>query len=93
MVGQNEQEDILLLKVTEKLPPVNIFSNIFSSETTWPINAKFHEKPTWVWGSKFGVKSRYLVVFAASHYVRSVFIHVVFSHTTLEQRNSLLEVE
>ena len=26
------------------------FSKIFSSETTWPINAKFHEEPPWVGG-------------------------------------------
>ena len=26
---------------------MSIFSNIFSSETTWPIEAKFHVEPPW----------------------------------------------
>ena len=28
------------------------FSNIFSSETTWPIKAKFYVEPPWVGGTK-----------------------------------------
>ena len=29
-----------------------LFSNIFFSETAWPINAKFHEEPPWELGKK-----------------------------------------
>ena len=29
-----------------------LFSNIFFSETTWPINAKFHVEPPWEGGAK-----------------------------------------
>ena len=28
-------------------------SNIFSSKTAWPINAKFYVEPPWVGGTKF----------------------------------------
>ena len=28
------------------------FSNIFSSETAWPIKAKFYVEPPWEWGTK-----------------------------------------
>ena len=38
-------------KVTEILPPVNI-SNTFSSENTWPIEAKFHVDTTWARGNE-----------------------------------------
>ena len=32
---------------------LSIFSNIFSSETTGPIEAKFHVEPPWDGGTKF----------------------------------------
>ena len=28
------------------------FSNFFSLETAWPIEAKFHVEPAWDWGTK-----------------------------------------
>ena len=31
---------------------MSTFSNIFSSETTGPIEAKFHMEPPWDWGTK-----------------------------------------
>ena len=33
---------------------LSTFSNIFSSETTWPIEAKFHMEPPWDGGTKCG---------------------------------------
>ena len=36
-----------------------------------------------------GVKSRYLVVFAVSYYIRNVFIHGVFFHT-ISAKNEIL---
>ena len=32
--------------------PSSAFSNIFSSETTWPIKAKFYVEPPWEGGTK-----------------------------------------
>ena len=33
------------------VPPFT-FSNVFSSETAWPIKAKFYEEPPWEGGTK-----------------------------------------
>ena len=33
--------------------PSSTFSNIFSSETAWPIKAKFYVEPPWEGGTKF----------------------------------------
>ena len=32
------------------------FSNFFSLETAWPIEAKFHMEPPWDWGTKIYAK-------------------------------------
>ena len=37
---------------------VTLFSNIFFSETTWPIKAKFHVEPSLEEGSKIGLGNR-----------------------------------
>ena len=35
--------------------PSSTFSNIFSSETAWPIKAKFYVEPSWEGGTKVDI--------------------------------------
>ena len=41
-----------LYSIGRPLSPMSTFSNIFSSETTGPIEAKFHVEPPWDGGMK-----------------------------------------
>ena len=43
-------------------------SNVFSSETAWPIKAKFYVEPPWEGGTKFYINgSGYMTKMAAMH--------------------------